>query len=250
MNKAFRIFKNNFSRILIFSLMILLPITIIQEFLLVPFVPELPEVSKATSQEMLESYYSDTAILWYFMGAILLSLFTELYRVGTIKIAYEALEERTMGISEIMDFSMRIWPKTILTTLLYALFVAFGFMLCFIPGVFMYVIYFLYLQIVVLTGIWGRKALVVSSFYTKKILGKIILVISLGIGLQFAVSMVASIFQGIISNTIAASIISVVVLFVGQFCSTYTDILAAVFVYETKPDIDIGIFKKKTDNNE
>ena len=250
MNKAFEIFKNNFSKILILSLMILLPVTIIQEFLLVPFVPELPEVSEGASQEMLESYYSDTSFLWYFMGAILLSLFTELYRVGTIKIAYEALEEKTMGISEIMDFSMRIWPKTILTTLLYALFVAFGFMLCFIPGVFMYVIYFLYLQIIVLTGIWGRKALVVSSFYTKKILVKTVLVILLGMGLQFAVSLVASIFQGIISNAVVSSIISVVVLFIGQFCSTYTDMLAAVFVYETKPNIDIGIFEKKSDNNE
>ncbi len=250
MNKAFDIFKNNFSKILILSLMILLPVTIIQEFLLVPFAPEVPEVTDAVTQEMLESYYSDTSFLWYFMGAILLSLFTELYRVGTIKIAYEALEERTMGISEVMDFSMRIWPKTIITTLLYALFVAFGFMLCFIPGVFMYVIYFLYLQIIVLTGIWGRKALVISSFYTKKILGKTILVISLGIGLQFAVSLVAAIFQGVLQNAIISGVISVVVLFAGQFLSTYTDVLATVFVYETKPDIDIGIFKKKTDNNE
>ena len=248
MKKAFELFKNNFKQILIFSLMILLPVTIIQEFLLVPFAPELPEVSQSASQEMLESYYSDTKILWYFLGAILLSLFTELYRIGTIKIAFEALEEKTVGISEIMDFSMRIWPKTIITTLLYALFVAFGFMLCFIPGILMYVIYFFYLQIIVLTGIWGRKALVVSSFYTKKILGKTVVVILVGMGLQFSVSLVASVFQIIIPNTIVSSVIVAFVLFAGQLCSTYTDMLAAVFVHETTPDIDIGIFKKTDDN--
>mgnify|MGYP006375160337 CR=1 FL=1 len=69
MKKALNIFKLNFVKILILSFMIILPVYLIQEFLLVPFTPELPA---QTDIEALESYSMDSSILWYFLGVILL----------------------------------------------------------------------------------------------------------------------------------------------------------------------------------
>ena len=247
MKKALNIFKLNFVKILILSLMIILPVYLMQEFLLVPFTPELPT---ETDLETLESYSVDSSLLWFFFGAILLSLLTELYKIGIIKLSYESLESRNISVSEIMDSSMRIWPKTILTTLLYSLFVACGFMLFFIPGMIMYVLYFFYMQIVVITGIWGRGSFLISSLYVKKMLNKTIGLVLFGIVLQYSVSLLASVAQLAISNSIVSSAAAVVIFFLGQFAITYMDILATVLLYDTKLDISIDAFRKtKRENN-
>lgn len=242
MKKALNIFKLNFVKILILSFMIILPVYLIQEFLLVPFTPELPA---QTDIEALESYSTDSSILWYFLGVILLGMLTELHKIGIIKLSYESLESRNINVSEIMDFSMRIWPKTILTTLLYSLFVACGIMLFFIPGMIMYVLYFFYIQVVVITGIWGRGSFLISSLYVKKMLNKTIGLVLFGIVLQYSVALLASVAQLAISNSVVSSAVAVVIFFLGQFVVTYTDILATVLLCDTKLEINIGAFRKK-----
>lgn len=246
MKKAFELFKDNFIKIFILSLMILLPVTIVQEVLLLPFVPELPQDA---SEEMIASYYEDPRVLYALLGFLLLSMFTLLYRIGTIKLSFESLESRKIGINEIMDFSMRIWPKVMLTTILFAVFVAFGLMLFFLPGIVMCIMYFFYLHIVVLLEIWGRSTFAISSFYTKKIFSKTLAVIALWVVLQMMFNFAASVVKSAIPDEMISNIAAAGILFVGQICATYTDILAAVFVKETKLDIDISIFKKKKTNN-
>ena len=238
MKKAFNIFKTNFSAIFILSLMIILPVYLIQEFLLVPFTPEI-------SAEDAAAYSMDTKMIWYLLGALIISLFTELHKVSVVKLTFESLESREISISEIMDFSMRLWPKTLLTTLLYALFVAFGFMLFFIPGMMMFVLYYFYIQVVVFYGIWGRSALGISSLYAKRMLNKTITIVLVGFVLQYGISLGVSLLQNVIPSQITA----VAVFFVGQFIITFIDIFATVCVHDTNLGIDFDAFKKKKDKN-
>jgi len=246
MKKALELFKNNFFKIFILSLMILLPVSIIQEVLLLPNVPELP---RDASQEMIESYYADPRVLYSYLAFLLLSLFSLLYRLAAIKLSFDTLESKSTGISEALDFSMRIWPKAIFTTIIFAIFIAFGFMLFVLPGIIMYIMYFFYLHIIVLLGIWGRGTFVISSFFTKKIFKKTIAAILLHVALKVAFSLIASFAYGKIPNEMIANVVMVFIVFVGQICATYTDVLAAVYIKETKLDFDINIFKKKTGSN-
>lgn len=242
MKKAFNIFKTKFPAIFILSLMIILPVYLIQEFLLVPFTPEI-------SAEDAAAYSMDTKMIWYLMGALIISLFTELHKVTIIKLTFESLESRDISVTEIMDFSMRLWPKTLVTTLLYALFVAFGFMLFFIPGMMMFVLYYFYIQVVVLYGIWGRGALGVSSLYAKKMLNKTITIVLVGFVLQYGISLGVSLLQNVIPNQIASQVTAVAVFFVGQFIISFIDIFATVCVHDTDLGIDVNVFKKKKDQN-
>lgn len=242
MKKAFNIFKTKFSSIFILSAMIILPVYLIQEFLLVPFTPEISVEDAAT-------YQMDTKMIWYLLGALIVSLFTELHKVTIIKLTFESLESRDISVTEMMDFSMRIWPKTLLTTLLYALFVALGFMLFFIPGMMMFVLYYFYIQVVVIYGIWGRAALGVSSLYAKRMLNKTITIVLIGFVLQYAISLGVSLLQDVVPGRIASQAVGVAIFFVCQFIITFIDIFATVCVHDTNLGIDINAFKKKKDQN-
>ena len=241
MKKTFDLFKNKFPTIMVLSLMIVLPVYLIQEFLLVPFTPELPED--------MTGYRPDSKLLWYFLGMLLVSLLIELYKICIIKLSYETLESRAITVSEIMDFSMRIWPKTILTTLLYALFVAFGFMLLFFPGMMMFVLYYFYIQVIVMTGIWGKPSLGISSIYARKMLNKTITIVLLNLFIQYCISLAVALVQQQIPGTIASAAVGVLIFFAGQFIVTFIDIFATVCVHDTPLGVDISAFKKKKENN-
>ena len=136
----FRIFQKNFKKLLLLALMIVLPIYVIQEFLIIPSLPDDLETG-------------DLRMIWYTLSIWLISLFLYVFRISVIKLSYDSLEEKDTGISELMDFSVRLWPKVLLTTLLYALSVACGLMLFFFPGLILFVAYAFYQYISVKTGL-------------------------------------------------------------------------------------------------
>lgn len=238
MKNAFNIFKSKILTIFILSFMIILPVYLIQEFLLVPYTPE-PSLDSSI----------DSKMLWYFAGAFVISSFFMLHKIGIIKLAFETLESNDITVNEIMDFSMRVWPKTLLTTVLYAIFVAFGLFLFFIPGMMMFVLYSFYIQVVVIYGIWGRATFAVSTLYAKKMLNKTITIALLGIFISYGVSFGAALLERMIPNQTASHAVVVAVLFVGHFITTFVDIFATVCVHDTDLGVDINLFKKKKDQN-
>lgn len=87
-----RIFQKNLKKLLLLALMIVLPIYVIQEFLIIPSLPDDLETG-------------DLRMIWYTLSIWLISLFLYVFRISVIKLSYDSLEEKDTGISELMDFS-------------------------------------------------------------------------------------------------------------------------------------------------
>ena len=122
MNNTIRIFKENFMKLLVLTLMIVLPVYLVQEVIIMPYFPAKMEVG-------------DVRAIWYTLSIWLISLFLYVFRIAVIKLSYHSLEGKQSTISDLMDFSVRLWPKILLTTLLYAISVTCGLMLFFFPGI-------------------------------------------------------------------------------------------------------------------
>ena len=90
----FRIFQKNFKKLLLLALMIVLPIYVIQEFLIIPSLPDDLETG-------------DLRMIWYTLSIWLISLFLYVFRISVIKLSYDSLEEKDTGISELMDAAVR-----------------------------------------------------------------------------------------------------------------------------------------------
>ena len=228
----FRIFQKNFKKLLLLALMLVLPIYVIQEFLIIPSLPDDLETG-------------DLRMIWYTLSIWLISLFLYVFRISVIKLSYDSLEEKDTGISELMDFSVRLWPKVLLTTLLYALSVACGLMLFFFPGLILFVAYAFYQYISVKTGLWGRKALFLSSLYTKKNLGKAAAIAFGSVMLRYALSYGASALEGRIANALLRPAIAVVLFVLLELVACLIDIFAANYIFNTKIDFDITVLQKK-----
>lgn len=252
MKKSFNVFKSNFLTIFILFLMIVLPVYLIQEFLLTPYAPEIPDnITTENIASQSQAYTFDSKTLWYFAGMLIVNLFSMLYKIGVIKLSYSTLEssDLKLNVNEIMDFSMRLWPKTILTTFVYAIFVAFGFMLFFFPGMMMLALYYFYIQVVVIYGIWGRPSFAVSTLYARKMLNKTITIVLINIAFPYCISFGTILLQRVIHNEILSHIVAFAVFFFGQLILTFLDIFATVCVHDTALGVDINIFKKKKDQN-
>ena len=131
------------------------------------------------------------------------------------------------------------------TTLLYALSVACGLMLFFFPGLILFVAYAFYQYISVKTGLWGRKALFLSSLYTKKNLGKAAAIAFGSVMLRYALSYGASALEGRIANALLRPAIAVVLFVLLELAACLIDIFAANYIFNTKIDFDITILQKK-----
>lgn len=237
--KTIEIFKTNFKKILILSCMVVLPVYLIQVFLIVPRLPD--------KIDMLSPQF-----VWYLLSTILISIFLYVYYIAVIKLSYETMDGKNMSISEVMNFSVRLWPKILLTALLYGLSVACGFMLFFIPGILLFVAYTFYQYTCVRTGLWGRKSLFLSSLYTKKNMGKAAAIAIIPAILQFVLTTGITSITDSISKTSLQSAVTVILNVAIEFLFSIVYIYIARYIFTTPIDFDINILKakKNTENAE
>ncbi|MFR1517334.1 MAG: hypothetical protein ACLSVG_00960 [Clostridia bacterium] len=232
MNNTIRIFKNHFKTLLLLSLMIVLPVYLIQEFLITPALPG-------------DLQSGDARTLWYMMSMWLISLFLYVYRIAVIKLSYDALEEKSSNIPELMDFSVRLWPKILLTTLLYAISVTCGMMLFFFPGLILFVSYTFYQYVAVRSGLWGRKALFLSSLYTKKSIGKAAAIAFGTVLIRYILSYSITFLESKIPNVILAAALGVLLFLLVELATCLIDIYVSDYIFHTKIEFDLSILQKK-----
>ena len=235
MKQTLAIFKDNFKILFLLSLMIVLPVYVIQEVIILPYFPD-------------EMAVDDPKLIWYTLSVGLISLFIYVYRIASIRLAFNVLEgdgTYKSDIAGLMDFAVRFWPKIIVTALIYAISVAFGLMFFVFPGIIFFVSYVYYQYVSVKTGIWGRPSLMLSSMYMRKSLGY-------AAGIAFGTLVIRLIFtyiidfvQSLIPNGFAetAAVVSIYVFLELFMC--IVDIFVSQYIYNTKIDFDIALLQKK-----
>ncbi len=236
MKQAAYVYKKILSLICILSLMIVVPVYAVQEFIIQPYLPENTDISY-------------DKMLMYMLSIWLISLFIYVFRIAVIKSSFTVLENdggSKPRLSDIMDFSVRFWPKMILTSVIYAVTVAFG-MFLIILGIIFFISYAYYQHAAVKTGLWGRKALLVSSLYMRKGIGQACAVAFGTVIIRYAVSYFVSFVQVIAGSSIAASCIAVVIYTLMELAVSLIDVYVCVYMNKTALDVDIsGLLTKKS----
>lgn len=234
MKQTLAIYKSNFKIFLLLSLMIVLPVYLIQEFIIQPYFPD-------------EIAADNPKMIWYLLSAWLMSLFLYVYRIAAIKISFAALESGGSDkpdISGIMDFSIRFWPKFIATSLIYAISVTLG-MFLILPGIMFLISYAYYQYTAVRYNLWGRRALLLSSMYMRKSLGH-------AAGIAFGTVIIRYVFSYVISyavqfvpNSIASSLLYVILFVIFELLYCLVDIFVSEHIYNTNIDFDVSVLQKK-----
>lgn len=232
MNNTIRIFKENFMKLFVLTLMIVLPVYLVQEVVIMPYFPAEMEVG-------------DVRTIWYTLSIWLISLFLYVFRIAVIKLSYYSLEGKQSTISDLMDFSVRLWPKILLTTLLYAISVTCGLMLFFFPGIILFVAYTFYQYVSVRTGLWGRKSLFLSSLYAKKSMGKAAAIAFGTVLIRYVLSYAVTSLEDVITNPILSTGIAILLFVLVELISTLIDIFVSDYIFHTKLDFDLSILQNK-----
>lgn len=190
---SWKCYRNGFLKLLMLVLAVTLPIAVVQVFLVNlnfdydGLYAALTEIvnSDADTASMADQMYSISSRMLLYTGitAFLssISLITEAGAViltgiemGTLHVPENspshrlAVEGENVPFSLLFELSFRSFPKLWLTMLLVLLFTVLGLMLCVVPGIFMYYVLIFAAYCVELTGLWGRKAMFVSSVCTRK----------------------------------------------------------------------------------
>lgn len=232
MNQTLQIFRKNYKNILLFALMIVLPVYVVQEFVIAPALPQ-------------DLNADDTRVVWYTLSISLISLFLYVYRIAVIRMSYDTLEGRQTGIADLLEFSVKLWPKMLLTVLVYAISVSFGFMFFVFPGLVLFTLYTFYQYVSVQTGLWGRKSLFLSSVYARKNMRKAA-VIAFGTAIiRYAFSYLISTVSGWITNPAIAAVLSIFLFFIAELVFSLIDIFVAAYLFRTTIDIDPESLQQK-----
>ena len=238
MEKTIRIIKNNIGKILFLSIIIVLPVYIFQEFFLAKYMPE-------------NTSMGDKSLMWYSVVSMLLSALMMIFRIAVIKISFDELSGKNNTVSELMEFSMKTWPKSFLTTLLWGIFIVFGFMLFIIPGFIFFILYYLGQHVVVKDEIWGKNALFVSQLYVKNNILKIILLALLTFVFSFVGAFALDILSRFLGNScLIFSGVSVVCMMLVQIVSSFIDVYIAVYMSEINIGFDVSKLKRKKSEND
>ena len=118
-------------------------------------------------------------------------------------------------------------------------------MLFFFPGLILFVAYAFYQYVTVKTGLWGRKALFLSSLYTKSNPGKAAAIAFGSVMLRYALSYGASALEARIAGALLRPAIGVALFVFLELAACLIDIFAANYIFNTKIDFDISILQKK-----
>ena len=183
------VFIRNIGKIFVFALLVYLPIALIQILFfdtdaMQDFYTALSQMEAgAEAQAKVLSAYGDK-ILIYFGGMIIISLFSLLYTAAISRTALcQITGAKTDGLS-LFDSAIRLFPKMLLTMLLYFLFIAAGLILCFIPGVLFAIVFSQAPYLVALTDNWKMQALRLSEKLVRRhtVLFVVLLLLNLAFG--------------------------------------------------------------------
>lgn len=232
MNQTLRIFRKNYKNILLFALLIVLPVYVVQEFVIVPALPQDLKVD-------------DTRAVWYTLSISLISLFLYVYRIAVIRMSYDTLEGKQTGIADLLEFSVKLWPKILLTVFLYAISVSFGLMFFVFPGLVLFTLYTFYQYVSVQTGLWGRKSLFLSSLYARKSMGKAAAIAFGTAIIRYAFSYIISTVSGWIVNSAISAVFSIFLFFIAELVFSLIDIFVVSYLFHTTIAFDPETLQKK-----
>lgn len=111
---------------------------------------------------------ASSKVMIYFALTALLSSFSLLVHIAVMLLCRNEHEGKTGDFRDVFEEAIRLFPKVWLTQLLASVLIAIGLMFCFLPGIFMYYVFYMVPYAVAFTGLWGRKGLFVSSLYSRK----------------------------------------------------------------------------------
>ncbi len=209
---AFDIFKRNIFKIVVFAVFIYVPISIMQLML-----PEL-DMSGVTEAN-LSSYYEKLIIL--LLSTVLLSMISGIFDMAVMYFVRENGKTSKVSIAEAFDFSMRKFPKYLVTRGIGYLIGFILAMMCFLPGIIALFLFSLSPYIVVLREVWGRRALKESSLLVRKnmLLVLVVLLIQYAAAYLFSLGMSLAV---IMLESVGLSSIAVNIIYVASDVVIYT----------------------------
>ncbi len=183
-------FKSNFISIALLILLVSLPIAMIQTYFVdtrfeasgVMTVLEDAMAKLEAGETITDAGLADASskMLVYVALTTLLSSFSLVVHIGVMLLIRNHRNGVVTEFQDVFESALRLFPKVWLTQLLAGFFILFGLMFCFLPGIFMYFIYYMVPYSVVYTQLWGRKGLFISSLYSRKYGKKIVGMILFG----------------------------------------------------------------------
>ena len=230
--EVLKIYKENLKKILLLAAMILLPIYVIREFVIQSFVPKGMAVD-------------DPRTIWYLLSVWLVDLFLLVFRIAVIKLSFDTMDGKSTGIQDAMDFSVRLWPKLMLTAVLFGISIVFGLMIFVFPAILLFVSYTFYQYVSVKTGLWGRKSLFLSSLYSKKNIGKAAFIAFGSAFLQYILSLaISTVNQELLPNAVARPLLRVALSIVADLLICVVDIYISHYINSVNLEFDISILQK------
>ena len=227
-----KIYKANFKKILLLAAMILLPVYVIQEFIIQSYLPA-------------EMKVEDPRTIWYLLSVWLVTLFLLVFRIAVIKLSFDTMDGKNTGIQDVMDFSVRLWPKLMLTAVLFGISILFGLMLFVFPAILLFVSYTFYQYVSVKTGLWGRKSLFLSSLYSKKNIGKAAAIAFGSAFLQYLLSLcIAEVNQDVLPNAVARPLLRVALFIIADLLTCFVYIYISHYIHHVNLEFDISILQK------
>lgn len=156
-------FFRNFHYVLLLLLLISLPISLIQTFV-VDLRFEFIDIAQM-QENPTDSLYK--MAIYMLLTALLSSILTMLF-IGVILLRKSDFEGKPVCFREIFEKSLTLLPKVWVTELLSGILVCIGLMFFMLPGIILYYIFYMVPYAVVIREEWGRYGLYVASRYPRK----------------------------------------------------------------------------------
>lgn len=267
MRDSWACFKSGFSKLLMLVLAVTLPLSILQVFVIdlnfekaTPASLLLDNLNNASGTGTAMQDYGDfygKVFLYLGITALLtsISLITEAgavifagSRMGSLHVpenspSHRMAAEGEMTFSLLSELSFKSFPKLFLTVFIVRLFTGLGLMMCLIPGIFIYYVTIYAVYSVELTGLWGRKAIFVSTLCTRKYpkvsaLFALLFFIGSEVLLSLALSGILSLIALLGAGPVASGMIEVLLMCVKQLALLFFATCGAVLFSKMLPGIE------------
>ena len=251
---TFLTYKNHIKSILLLCLLVILPLSLVQVFLIDPSfeVKDLNAIlGEAESFSALlenEGTLTDlqlsqlTRYFYYRAVYFVLSLLAVVLQLAVIKITYYSHQQIPYQLFDVFEESVRLFPKALVTCLMMYCVVFCGLLFFIFPGIFAAIILYFAVYAVAVTGLGGPKALTFSSLISR---GKVLKILLLIIGLavfRTAYTYLLGFLFGLIPLHSAATVLYQ---FSDNLISCLTFIFCTKYFLHIMGSVDIAIFRKK-----
>lgn len=267
MRDSWECYKSGFLKLLMLVLAVTLPLAILQVFVIdMNFEKATPASllldnfsNSANTQAAMQDYGDFYGKVFLYLGITALltsiSLITEAgavifagSRMGSLHVPENSPSHRMAAEGEItfsllFELSFKSFPKLLITMFIVRLFTGLGLMMCFIPGIFIYYVTIYAAYSVELTGLWGRKAIFVSTLCTRKYpkisaLFAVIFFVGAELLLSLALSGILSLLSLLSAGPVASGMIEVLLMCVKQLVLLFFATCGAVLFSKMLPGIE------------